>query len=99
VARAGGLLAVALLPALSGLSGEDYQSASAFGSGFRSAMLISAGMLIFGGVLSALTISNANRIPGAGVGKAPAQTEQEHCFSCPVEGPRLETVQPARGRT
>jgi EmrB/QacA subfamily drug resistance transporter len=99
VARAGGLLAVALLPALAGLSGEDYQSPAAFGSGFRTAMLISVGMLVAGGLLSAVTISNAQRVPGAGAGRALEQTELEHCFSCPVDGPRLETVQPAQGRT
>jgi MFS family permease len=99
VARAGGLLAVAVLPAVAGLVGADYQSAAAFSSGFRTAILISVGMLVVGGLLSGVSISNAQRVPGVVAAPAAAQTEVEHCFSCPVEGPRLETVQPAQGRT
>ena len=98
VARAGGLLAVALLPPLAGLSGEDYQSPTAFASGYHTATLISAGLLVAGGLISAVTISNDQRVPGR-PGRAAEQPELEHCFSCPVDGPRLETVQPARGRT
>jgi EmrB/QacA subfamily drug resistance transporter len=98
VARAGGLLAVALLPAVAGLAGEDYQSADALASGYRTATLVAAGLLIAGGLLSALTISNDQRVPGRPE-PAPEHTDLKHCFSCPMEGPRLETMQPARGRT
>ncbi len=103
VARAAGLLAVALLPTLAGLSGADYESAGAFDSGYRTAMLISAGLLIAGGLLSAGLIRN--ELPAAPDGAAAtagepvAETELAHCFSCPVEGPRLETVQLVRGRS
>ncbi|MEN3357196.1 MAG: hypothetical protein V7637_1178 [Mycobacteriales bacterium] len=105
VARAAGLLAVALLPTLAGLSGADYESASAFDSGFRTAILIAAGLLVTGGLLSAVLISNEPPAPDGGSGAGPpagepvAETGLTHCFSCPVEGPRLETVQPARGRS
>lgn len=61
VARAGSLLAVAALPLLVGLSGEDYQVPSAFGEGYRSAMLWCAGVLVVSGVLSWLTIRNPPR--------------------------------------
>jgi len=98
VARAGGLLAVAVLPPLAGLRGEDYQSATAFASGYHAATLIAAGLLVAGGLISAVTISNDQRVPGR-PRRAAEQPELEHCFSCPVDGPRLETVQPARGRT
>ncbi|WP_353953842.1 MFS transporter [Knoellia sp. S7-12] len=52
VARAGSLLAVAALPALVGLSGDDYQDASAMTSGFRASMVICAALLTVGGVVS-----------------------------------------------
>lgn len=61
VARAGSLLAVAALPLLVGLSGEDYQVPSAFGDGFRSAMLWCAGLLAASGLFSWLTIRNPPR--------------------------------------
>jgi EmrB/QacA subfamily drug resistance transporter len=107
VARAAGLLAVALLPTLAGLAGDDYRSATAFSAGYRTAVLIGAGLLVAGALLSALTIRNdLVKIPaepaptGAADEPAPAveETVWTHCFSCPVEGPRLETVQPGRGR-
>ena len=59
VARAAGLLAVAALPVLAGISGEDYHSATAFDHGFRVAMLLCAGLLGLGGALAALLISDA----------------------------------------
>ncbi len=63
VARAGSLLAVAALPLLVGLSGEDYQVPSAFGEGYRSAMVWCAGVLVVSGVFSWLTIRNPERAP------------------------------------
>ena len=59
VARTAQLLAVAALPVLAGLSGDDYRDAAAFLHGFRVAMGVSAGLLVLGGLLSALTISDA----------------------------------------
>jgi EmrB/QacA subfamily drug resistance transporter len=58
VARTGGLLAVAVLPALAGISGNDYRIASAFDSGFSRAAVICAGLAAAGGILAALTIRN-----------------------------------------
>lgn len=52
VARAGSLLAVAALPALVGLTGDDYQDPSTMTAGYRAAMLLCAGLLAAGGVLS-----------------------------------------------
>ncbi|CAB4705829.1 unannotated protein [freshwater metagenome] len=56
VARAGSLLAVAALPMAVGLSGEQYAVAAAFDQAFGRAMLVCAGLLAAGGVLSWLTI-------------------------------------------
>ncbi|MFJ4987147.1 MFS transporter [Streptomyces sp. NPDC088732] len=52
VARAAGLLSVAALPLLVGLSGDEYEIPAAFGSGFRRAVLICAGLLVAGSVLA-----------------------------------------------
>ena len=46
------VLAVAALPALVGLSGADYQDPGAMTSGYRLGMLICAGLLALGGVIS-----------------------------------------------
>jgi hypothetical protein len=52
VARAAGLLAVAVVPVLAGIGGEDYTDPVAFGAGFRTAMLICAGLLVAGGLVA-----------------------------------------------
>lgn len=59
VARSGTLLAIAALPVLVGLGGEEYADAEVFNDAYRMAMMISAGLLIAGGVISWLTIRNA----------------------------------------
>jgi EmrB/QacA subfamily drug resistance transporter len=56
VARAAQLLAVAALPVVVGLSGDDYADPSAFTAGYRMAMAICAGLFALGGVVSWLTI-------------------------------------------
>jgi EmrB/QacA subfamily drug resistance transporter len=89
VARAAGLLAVAVLPLAAGLSGEDYRDASAFADGFRIAMLICAGLLGAGALLAALTISDA------GVRCQPMR--HTHCA---VDGPPIEAApEPALSRS
>lgn len=72
VARAAGLLAVAVLPAIAGLSGADYQRPEVFERGFTTVLWVCAGLLALGGVLSAVTIDR--RLP------RPAAIEQRsHC--------------------
>jgi EmrB/QacA subfamily drug resistance transporter len=85
VARAAGLLAVAALPLLVGLSGEDYARPSAFGSGFRLALLISAGLLLTAAVLSWATIRS-----DAPCGKPPGR------HHCAVGAPPLQWNSPRR---
>jgi EmrB/QacA subfamily drug resistance transporter len=60
-ARAGSLLAVAALPAVVGLSGDDYQNPAAFTGGYRSAMWTCAGLLVVGGIVSGMLIRNPER--------------------------------------
>ena len=52
VARAGSLLAVAALPALVGLTGDEYLDLEAMTAGYRGAMTWCAGLLALGGVVS-----------------------------------------------
>ena len=92
VARTAALLAVALLPPLAGLTGEVYRDPVAFADGFRTATLIAAGLLVVGGLLSAALVSND-------VGRIDAGEDVDHCYSCPVDGPHLETVRSTRGDT
>ncbi len=80
VARTAGLLAVAALPALAGLSGAVYQDPTAFADGFAVAMLVCAGLLVLGGVLAAVTIRSAE------VQVAARPERQVHCA---VDGPPL----------
>jgi hypothetical protein len=56
VARVAGLLAVAALPLLTGLSGDKYADPAILSGAFRMSMLISAGLLVVGGVLAFATI-------------------------------------------
>jgi hypothetical protein len=66
VARAAGLLAVAMLPLVAGISGDDYQRPDTFSNGFRIALLVCAGLLILGGALAAVTIRNPRAAAPAG---------------------------------
>src|ERR1700734_93538 len=52
VARFGGLLAVAVLPALAGITGTAYLHPDALAAGFRTAVLISGGLCVLGGLLT-----------------------------------------------
>lgn len=55
VARAAGLIAVAALPALGGISGDSYTDAASFDVGYRIGMLYATGLLV-GGAVIALTL-------------------------------------------
>jgi EmrB/QacA subfamily drug resistance transporter len=77
VARFGGLLAVAVLPALAGITGKSYLHPQALASGFRTAVLIAGATCAVGGVLAALMITNPRRVaPDAG---APVLDASLHC--------------------
>jgi EmrB/QacA subfamily drug resistance transporter len=58
VARAGSLLAVAALPTVVGLTGEEYADPATFDDAFRMAMVICAGLLVLGGLIAWLTIGH-----------------------------------------
>ncbi|WP_131796213.1 MFS transporter, partial [Candidatus Protofrankia datiscae] len=56
VARAAGLIAVAVLPSAAGITGAAYLDPRQFSAGFHTASLISAALCVLGGVLAAATI-------------------------------------------
>jgi EmrB/QacA subfamily drug resistance transporter len=58
VARAASLLAVAVIPLIAGISGDDYQNPTTFNHGFRIAAICCASLLALGGLIAALAISN-----------------------------------------
>jgi len=61
VARIGGLIAVAVLPAIGGITGLDYLSPHALGDGFRRAVLIAGSWCVIGGIVAAFGIENPPR--------------------------------------
>jgi EmrB/QacA subfamily drug resistance transporter len=99
VARAAGLLAVAVIPVAAGISGEDYTDPTAFGAGFRTATLLCAAVLAAGGVLALLTIRRPLDAPPSGPGpaavSAPADevVHVERYAQCDVSGPQLHPPQ------
>lgn len=58
ISRGAGLLAVALIPGLTGLTGDAYHDPVVFARGFRAAMIISAALAMAGGVLAWILIRN-----------------------------------------
>jgi predicted MFS family arabinose efflux permease len=86
VARFGGLLAVAVLPALAGITGSAYLHPAALAAGFRTAVLISGALCAAGGLLAALTIANPAR------GHRPAGAAvPDQCLHCGLDAPPLAT--------
>jgi hypothetical protein len=56
VARAAGLVSVATLPAVTGLSGRSYEDPVAFAHGFGLSLDVAAGLLVAGAIMAAATI-------------------------------------------
>jgi EmrB/QacA subfamily drug resistance transporter len=62
VARTGSLLAVAALPAIVGLTGDDYRNPVALRAGYHQALLLSAAMLAAGGLVSWVGLRGVGRM-------------------------------------
>jgi EmrB/QacA subfamily drug resistance transporter len=58
VARAGSLVAVAVLPGIAGITQASYRNPAALSSGFHTAVLVTGVLTVAGGLLSAVTIQN-----------------------------------------
>jgi MFS family permease len=89
VSRVAGLLAVALLPAIAGLTGDRFYDPSAMADGFRVAMIACAALAAGGGVLAWLTIR-------PDVLEEPPVPRPAH-FSCDVAGPPLHAASAGTG--
>ncbi|MEW2359761.1 MFS transporter [Spirillospora sp. NPDC029432] len=84
VARAAGLLAVAAIPPLTGLTGDAYENPAVFSDGFRTAMPLCAALLVAGAVLTFLTVGDDV------LRAAPEETEPQCRMHCAVGAPPLE---------
>ena len=92
VARAAGLLAVAVVPVVAGI-GDDYTDPSAFAAGFRTALLVCAGLLVAGALVAAAAIRRPAPRPTGG------RLHVEECLHCGVDGPQVHPRIPAGGGT
>lgn len=94
VSRVAGLLAVAVLPLIAGLSGHRFYAPSAMTHGFHVAMVTCAVLAALGGILAWLTIRSdllAGEPREGGAPAAPVPTS----FSCDVAGAPLRPARDA----
>jgi EmrB/QacA subfamily drug resistance transporter len=92
VARVAGLLAVAVLPLIAGLTGDSFYDPAAMADGFRVAMIACAALAASGGVLAWLTISDDVLEAEPKLrGEPPVAVSTD--FTCAVAGPPMR---PAR---
>jgi EmrB/QacA subfamily drug resistance transporter len=86
VARTASLMAVAILPAAAGITGDSYVHPAQFASGFRTAMFLAAALCGAGGVVAAFTIRNV------------ALNDQDNACTdshCALDAPPLRSPTPA----
>jgi EmrB/QacA subfamily drug resistance transporter len=80
VARTGGLVLVAVLPALTGLGSRGFAEPADLQPAFRTAMAVCAGLLALGGVIAALGIRPA---------RTPARKPEGPARHCAVDAPPM----------
>jgi EmrB/QacA subfamily drug resistance transporter len=99
VARTGGLLAVAVLPAVTHLSGSAYASPAALTSSWRMSLVICAALAVIGGLLGLFVDNNTLREPAPDATRPPAPADEAphpgECLHCGVEGPPTH-IHPSR---
>ena len=83
VARAAGLLAVAVVPGLAGITGAVYTVPVAFNAGFRTAIMISAGLLVAAAAVAFTLLRHPRREC------APERLRIEEYAHCGVTGPQV----------
>lgn len=88
VARVAGLIAVAVLPFVAGLTGSAYLRPDTFAAGFHRASLIAGTLCVLGGLLAAATIRNPRR----------AEPVAAQAFHCAIDGPPAHLPAGATGR-
>ncbi len=89
VARTASLIAVAVLPALAGITGDVYLHPAALTRGFHTAMLIAAVAVAGGGVLAFATIRNPPRRPATA--PPPVDVDTLNCAHCGLDAPPLRS--------
>jgi MFS family permease len=82
VARAAGLLSVAVIPGLAGITGTDYADPTVFDNGFRMAIVICAALLVLAAVVALATA------PGRSKAAPSDRVRIEECLHCGVSGPQ-----------
>ena len=97
IARVAGLLAVAVLPGVAGITPAAYRNPASLSDGFHHAVVIAAGLAVLGGLLSAALVRRKaeTNVPtvgpdgptggqsdGRGPGAAPS------CAACPILAPQ-----------
>jgi EmrB/QacA subfamily drug resistance transporter len=87
IARGAGLIAIAVIPGLAGLTGDAYRDPAVFADGFRTAMLISAAIAAASGALAWLLIRN--EVPGRADSCPAAKLDRRHY--CAIDGAPLAT--------
>ena len=96
VARIGGLLAVAVLPLLAGLSGLSYSDPAVLEPAFHTVIWVCVALLVTGGLLAAVFVRTPEPIPGDTPTGPPREPEPvRRC--CPVDGPPLTGVSDQAG--
>jgi len=96
VSRAAGLLAVALLPPLAGLSSDDFADPGALAAGFRVAMLITAGLMVAAAVVAWTTIRND--VLAAASAEAEEARPVDHLRNCAYDAAPLRPARPVSAR-
>ena len=90
VARAAGLIAVAVLPTVAGITGDAYLHPAELTQGFHTAVLIAAVASAAAGILAAATIRNPPRRRPVPEPAVPAVDKAAlHCYSCAIDAPPL----------
>ena len=92
VSRGAGLLAIAVIPGIAGLTGDAYRNPAVFASGFRMALLIAAVLAAAGGALAWLFIRN--EVAGRAHACPAAQLDRHHY--CAADAAPLATERDAQ---
>jgi EmrB/QacA subfamily drug resistance transporter len=83
VARAAALIAVAVLPAAGGITGDAYLQPDTLSAGFHTALLIAGGLCVLAGGLAALTVRNP---------RGPAAAGAQPTTHCGLDAPPSRTT-------